>query len=195
MRGIYKLLHKVNHDKFYIGSSQDIIERFRKHKTCTKNEKFKCTLYRELRADGIDNYSLEIIEEIPDSTLMELKEKEQHYIKQLKPSLNMRAAYLTAEEKYEMRKKIWTERNKKKITCECGCIVGKAHIARHKKSKKHCIKMIEIKTDELTNLYDGIGISGGFGFYVADLPITDTEPPTDTAIFTPTVLNTSNDEA
>ena len=198
MRGIYRLVHIMNHEKFYIGSSQDIVKRFRKHKNNCKKETFNCTLYRELRADGVENYCLEILEEIPKDavvTQMELLEKEQHYIKELKPPLNTRAAYLTAEEKYAQQKAAWTKRNQTKVKCECGVVSGKAHIARHKKTKRHRVKMIEIKTKELIELYNSFGIAGGFGFCVADLPVADEEPPTDVTFLTPTVLDTSNNEA
>ncbi len=81
-----------------------------------------------------------------------LKEKEQHYITSLNPSLNMRNAYITAQERYENQKKLWTYRNSLDLICECGCKIKKTHIARHKKTKKHKNIMIEKKIIELKDL-------------------------------------------
>jgi len=38
---------------------------------------------------------------------------------------------------YEQNKDKIAERKKQKITCECGCVVRKSDLAKHKRSKKH----------------------------------------------------------
>jgi group I intron endonuclease len=190
--GIYKLVHKEKHEKFYIGSSKNINNRFTKHKYICKKTSPTTTVYKELRADGIDNYVLEILEEMQDYDNFLLKEKEQYYISQLKPSLNTRAAYLTEEEKYLINKECWTARNKISIKCECGCTIKKSHIQRHKRTKKHRKKLIEIKTNELALLYDSFGISGGFGFFVNNLTDATEHAPADITFTAPTVLNTAD---
>lgn len=48
------------------------------------------------------------------------------------------------KEYYEKNKKIITEKNKEKITCECGCLIRKNDLTRHKKTKKH-IELMSMK--------------------------------------------------
>jgi hypothetical protein len=51
-----------------------------------------------------------------------------------------------SKEYYQNNKDIINEQRKEKITCECGSIVRKPHIARHRKSLKH-IAYIEQKNN------------------------------------------------
>jgi len=41
------------------------------------------------------------------------------------------------KEYYENNKEVIAEKLKEKVTCECGCIIRRSHLARHKKSNKH----------------------------------------------------------
>lgn len=150
--GIYNIIHKDNPGKCYIGSSKKCERRFTKHKYCIKNNIKNFKVYEEIRADGIENYLFEIIEEVKDGDEMLLKEKEQHYISTLNPSLNTRNAYLTADEKYEASRILWTNRNKVSMECECGCKVLKTHIARHKRTKRHKNILINKKIVEIIDL-------------------------------------------
>jgi len=43
----------------------------------------------------------------------------------------------TKKEYYENNKEAIAERRREKVTCECGCIIGKRDLARHQKTKKH----------------------------------------------------------
>ena len=67
---------------------------------------------------------------------------------ELKPPLNMvlydfdkseynKNLYVKNKEKILEQHKAYNEQNKVKVKCECGSIVRKLAIARHKKSKKH----------------------------------------------------------
>jgi len=42
------------------------------------------------------------------------------------------------------KNKAYQENKKEQTICECGCVVTKNHISRHKKSKKHINLLIEI---------------------------------------------------
>lgn len=80
MIGIYKITNLLN-DKCYIGQSNNIEKRWKKHKQDYKNIKshsYNYPLYRAFRKYGIDNFSFEILEEC---LLKELDEKEIYYIK------------------------------------------------------------------------------------------------------------------
>ena len=150
--GIYNIVHKDNPEKCYIGSSKKCERRFTKHKYCINNNIKNFKVYQEIRADGIENYIFEIIEKVEHYDKMLLKEKEQLYISTLNPSLNMRNAYQTAEERYEASKRLWTARNKIDMICECGCKVKKGHIRRHEKTKKHKNIILNKKVQELKDL-------------------------------------------
>ena len=150
--GIYNIIHKDNPEKCYIGSSKKCERRFTKHKYCINNNIKNFKVYEEIRADGIENYIFEVIEEVEHYDKMLLKEKEQHYISTLNPSLNMRNAYQTAEERYEASRVLWTIRNKVDMICECGCKIKKTHIARHKRTKRHKSILIKKKINELIDL-------------------------------------------
>ena len=150
--GIYNIIHKDNPEKCYIGSSKKCERRFTKHKYCINNNIKNFKVYEEIRADGIENYIFEVIEEVEHYDKMLLKEKEQLYISTLNPSLNMRNAYQTAEERYEASRVLWTIRNKVDMVCECGCKIKKTHIARHKRTKRHKNILIKKKINELIDL-------------------------------------------
>ena len=71
MIGIYKITNKIN-NLSYIGQSTQIEQRFREHKKSynwyrEKNKK----LYKDILEYGIDNFSFDIIEELPEDKLFE----------------------------------------------------------------------------------------------------------------------------
>lgn len=78
--GIYKITCKID-NKIYIGSSDDIIRRWRDHKNCLRrnchHSKF---LQRAWNKYGEDNFSFEIVELVNDINL--LLENEQKYLNQ-----------------------------------------------------------------------------------------------------------------
>lgn len=83
--GIYKILNKLN-NKFYIGSSCDLLKRFNTHKNAlNKNKHHSVLLQRSWNVYGSENFEFIILEEC-------LKEekiiKEQRYIDELTPKLN-----------------------------------------------------------------------------------------------------------
>ena len=96
--GIYKVTNNITGD-FYIGSSQNIKQRWHQH----KNPAFwkqhpNIKLYQDMAQYGRDNFTFEIIEET-DS----LKEREQYWVDQLKPSYNVRRANGQDIERYKQR--------------------------------------------------------------------------------------------
>lgn len=84
--GIYKITNMLD-GKIYIGQSKDIEERWRRHKSCARNEDKKTRLYQAMRKDGLENFSFEIVELCP---IEQLNEREWYYICKFK----------TLEEKY-----------------------------------------------------------------------------------------------
>ena len=197
--GIYKLTHKTDNDKFYIGSSKNIKRRAYKHKSKSNPDcPSSCKLYQVIQEDGWDNYELEVLEEFEEYDTCTIKHKEQIYISDLKPSLNTRAAFLTTEEKRELNRIASAKKNKINMVCECGCTIRKSHLARHKRTFKHKVKIFDINVNKLT--LSCIGLDLDPLFVISHILInngTDTlaHTPTNTAFPTATVLNASNDHA
>jgi group I intron endonuclease len=103
---VYKLTNDVN-DKIYIGSCKQpyLAGRFSGHKkscqdiTGRRNSK----LYSHMREIGIDHFKIELIENVNCETISQLREREQYWITQLKPELNMFNAIAMDKEYYKER--------------------------------------------------------------------------------------------
>ena len=100
--GIYKITNTVT-GKFYIGSSKNVKHRWADHK-CQSIWK-KCPnnpMYMDMMKHGTDKFAFEILAEVEAD---KLKEKEQQFIKTLKPTYNDRNAKgLDVERKKEYNK-------------------------------------------------------------------------------------------
>jgi hypothetical protein len=149
---IYKIYCKdTNITDCYIGSTKNLNDRKKAHK-CRYNKQCNYKLYNFIRNNGgYNNFNFEILKEVYEG---DLKHYEREYIENLKPTLNKdvpgrtekesKIAYrnsekgIQTEKEYEENyKHIRENRAKQKIECECGCIVRKDSLLRHKKSKKH----------------------------------------------------------
>jgi group I intron endonuclease len=75
---IYKIINNIN-NKIYIGCTikETIEERFCEHKSRLKSYKYKSKLYNSFKKYGIDNFSIELIEECD---LKEIYNREKYYI-------------------------------------------------------------------------------------------------------------------
>lgn len=79
MAFIYKITNSKN-GKLYIGQTSTTLERrFRQHQVAAFTLNLKYPLYRAMRKYGIDNFTIELVEEV---TIELLNEREQYYIKQ-----------------------------------------------------------------------------------------------------------------
>lgn len=77
MIGIYKITNKIN-GKYYIGQSKNIEKRMIYHKwDSKKKDKKEWPLYRDINKYGIDNFTVEVLEECSEE---ELNDKEFYYI-------------------------------------------------------------------------------------------------------------------
>jgi group I intron endonuclease len=73
---VYKITNNVN-NRIYVGiTTESIQERWKKHKSASRYE--DTYIYRAMRKYGIDNFSIEMIEETND-----LSEREQYWISKL----------------------------------------------------------------------------------------------------------------
>ena len=108
---IYKIYCKDENIKdFYIGSSKDLYDRMRVHKSMCYNENvsgYSLKIYEFIRENGDwENFNVEIVEYYPCKNEKELKQREQYYIKKYEPTLNCFNAYIAQEEKKERKKEI-----------------------------------------------------------------------------------------
>jgi len=145
---IYKLVCK-NPDitDFYIGSTKNFRNRKYDHKGCCNNPNkppHMRYMYQFIRANGgWDNWDMIEICNVSCISKRDLEKKEREIFEELKPTLNQNIPFTTKQEKREQTKKShnrpkYNERKREKLTCECGAVVSRSHMARHKnESKKH----------------------------------------------------------
>ena len=146
---IYLIKHKTCDDKkVYVGSTTNLKKRIKSHKErCydVKSKEYNLNLYKYIRENGgFYMFEFIILECYVCNFKYELHDREDDYIRMYDNNLNSIRAYLTREQHKEnenMRQKKYYDENKekinKKITCECGSIVSKHHMARHLRSLKH----------------------------------------------------------
>ena len=141
---IYKI---VTGNEVYVGSTFNTYTRFAGHKSRLKTG-FKCPLYDAIRANN-NEYEITIYDENLSMTEKELCIYEEEVRVLLGATLNSQRAYTTQEQRKQqiIKSKIkhkdkHLERRRAKITCECGCVIRRSVIARHRKSAKHARLMI-----------------------------------------------------
>jgi len=150
---IYKLCCKdLNITDIYIGSTTNFKERKIKHRIICNNNNLKYVYNNNLKVykfirehGGWDNWDMVLIDNVSCESKLELRKIEREYIEKYNSTLNSIMPFKNEKEYREYHKK-WYETNKnkindekrkEKINCECGSVVRKSDIARHKKSKKH----------------------------------------------------------
>jgi len=133
---VYKVTNTITGD-FYIGSSKNIKQRWRNHKSPSRWLYSNMKIYQAFQQYGLDNFEFEIIEETDN-----LKEREQYFIDLLNPSYNSNRAngwgferykeyYNTNKDKILAQKKEYRERNKEKYR-----VYMKEHMRKYRQSEK-----------------------------------------------------------
>ena len=145
--GIYKITNTVTGD-FYIGSSKDIKQRWSDHK-CQSVWK-KCPnkkLYQDMKKFGVDKFELQILAEAEPE---QLKEAEQRFIEELKPTYNNYNAYgLDIERRKEYHKE-YQKSNKYKESKKEYNKSDKGKESRRKASNKYNNQLCLFKGETLT---------------------------------------------
>jgi group I intron endonuclease len=86
---IYKLTNTVD-DEIYIGSTSSTLQRrLSTHKANAKVHTQR-PIYQHLNKVGMNNVSIELIEDFPCDNKVQLEVREQHWVNTLKPTLNSR---------------------------------------------------------------------------------------------------------
>tara|TARA_R110000782_G_scaffold104697_1_gene192474 strand:- start:472 stop:1020 length:549 start_codon:yes stop_codon:yes gene_type:complete len=153
---IYKIKHKLDckDENIYIGSTYDLNDRKRAHKTRCNNErdpKYNFNIYKYMRHNGgYDNFEYSILRLCEDEDKSERHKLEQSFIDVHRPTLNT----YNAKGKNVEKRKEW---QKEKIVCDCGSIGSQQGIARHKKSKKHLEHLENLEDEKIAlRLLNGI---------------------------------------
>ena len=137
---VYKITNTITGD-FYIGSSKDLKNRWACHKS--KSTWKKCPnnqMYQDFQKYGIDKFEFQILEEVEIDSL---KEKEQQFIENLKPTYNSNNA------------KGWDIERRKKYRKE----YDKEYNKEYRKSDKY--KKYKKEYDNQQCLYNGQTITLG----------------------------------
>ena len=102
---VYKITGK---GKSYVGSTtKDLKHRLQIHfHNCLDTTgRRDSTLYKFIRENGTDHFTIELVEEYTYETPKELRAREQHWIDELKPELNMFRAIANPNYEQECRDK------------------------------------------------------------------------------------------
>ena len=151
---VYRITN-LDDGKAYVGSTcRKVRTRIQEHKYRSKNGTNTC----ECRYFNWDNIHVEEVE-VPDIVIDNILIREKYVIMNTKNCINKISPYLSDEERvqqireynhknkeriaeqkkesYEQNRREILEKKKERITCECGSIIRKNDLARHKKSQKH----------------------------------------------------------
>lgn len=163
---IYKIVNDVD-NKEYVGSTckPRLCQRWQEHKSASKgNRVTHYKLYQHMNTIGIEHFRIELIESFQCNSKDELRAREGHFIKTLKPCLNGRIEGRTDSEYrrdnqerikasksewYNTHKQEYLSRHKQIMECFCGNTYTKSHRSEHLKSKKH---QLYIQFGELNNI-------------------------------------------
>lgn len=161
---IYKIVCDDLPDYIYIGHTTDFTRRKSEHKRKLKT--IECKLYKTIQENGgWENWKMIEIEEFACENGRQAEKREQYYMDLFKSNLNSHKAFGgETKQEYikqyqlehkehiqqyrlehkEQKKQYYLEhkeeiadKKKEKFTCECGTIVTKQCLTRHKKSQKH----------------------------------------------------------
>ena len=153
---IYKIVHNENELLVYVGSTCVFASRKHHHKhSCNvpNNKKYNYNLYKMIRENGgWDCFRMVIIEEYPCDNKTQLCIREEELRVEYNANMNERTAYGLDKQRVKEYQKEYRQDNKnqlieysreynqqlnEKITCQCGRVIRKGDLNRHKKTKKH----------------------------------------------------------
>jgi hypothetical protein len=135
---IYKIVcNDENINNIYIGSTYNFAFRKSHHKYNCNNEN-DIYLYRFIRENGgWNNWSIFIIRKYENINKIKLRKKERKYINKLNATLNQSIPSRTKKEYNKVYRRDNNAYIKEKIECNCGCLITRGNISRHRKTNKH----------------------------------------------------------
>ena len=160
---IYKIQHKTIDELIYIGSTTNFNQRKYKHKYDCNNEKHKSyntKIYVMIRENGgWEAFDMVLVKKYSCNDYLEAHAEEERIRRELNANMNSIRCFRTEEEYKEYNKiqaKQYRETHKekveahkkKKVECECGCILLKNGLPRHKRSHNH-LKLLNEKVEKV----------------------------------------------
>ena len=140
---IYKLVHfdDLNDNNIYVGHTTNMTKRKWEHKNACcnpDNKHYNFKVYQFIRENGgWEQWRIILVEKYPCNDVYEAISRERYWVKELKATLNKREPGRTIKEWCEDNKVQIAEKKGQKIRCECGSIIRKGEISRHRKTIKH----------------------------------------------------------
>lgn len=97
---IYKIVNDIN-DEIYVGSTvKTLSNRMAAHRSCLKISREKNRkIYKSMIEHGVDHFRIILIELFPCSCIEELRAREDFYIRELNPTLNLCNAVFNHEKR------------------------------------------------------------------------------------------------
>ena len=139
--------------EFYIGSTADFERRRRCHKSRCNNKAYIHPVYQFIRDNGGWEYwDMVRICDVRCQSKTQIHKIERQFIEEWGSSLNQRVPTRTNKEYYsvnrdyfltksrryyEKNKALRCERQSERVQCDCGSVVRRDKVARHKRSQKH----------------------------------------------------------
>ena len=140
---VYKICcNDINITDCYVGSTTNLIERRRQHKTACNNENkkdYNYNVYKFIRDNGgWDNWVVVLVESYTEcKSREELLRFERYHMEQLEAKLNSQVPGRTQKQYKTNNSDKIKEYKKEKIECNfCHSVVQKCSLSRHYKSKK-----------------------------------------------------------
>ena len=137
-------------DLCYVGCTANWKARVYKHKFNCTNETsshYNLKVYKTIRAnDGWQNFKMIQIGTREQLTFRQAEQIEEDYRAELKATMNGKRCFVTPEQQIELK----NQYNHEKIACECGCMVARSALAKHKRTQKH-IELVQNKDNIKAN--------------------------------------------
>ena len=154
---IYEIFDKRKPDESaYVGSTKNHhMYRWAQH-VCsvfaaqTNTPRF-LKIHKFMREEGPDNFDYRVREEVFWEDSCDLRKREQLWLDQLKPKMNLKKAFTSVEDK-RIANTNRQRRRSKKIVCDCGMDIDICKRPRHQRTIIHAKRMQEIA---LAKLKDG----------------------------------------
>jgi hypothetical protein len=141
---IYKIQHIEDDSLLYVGSTTDFTRRKSQHKHhCNNNnsKNYNQKKYQMIRDNGgWDAFIMIEIEKFPCRDSREARRREDAVMREMKCTMNMRKSHCGFDTRQEYSKQHYKDNKEtinEKFHCECGGKFTRAHMAKHKKTKKH----------------------------------------------------------
>jgi len=138
----FKMIQIGTREQLTKREAEFIEEEFRKDLKSDLNSK-KCFTSIEERKEYVKNWNALYKKEYNIKNEDKIKEQRKKYYEKNSDKLMEKSNNYYEKNKDKIKEKLF-----KKVECECGCMVSKTHLSRHKKTDKHLNIMKRITAEE-----------------------------------------------